>query len=66
MDCSSTVTIDCLDDRIKDFPVQFTCHTSDNRITIPCNSISLIFKRNLNMEEIKKATSVQVVALAKG
>ncbi len=33
---------------------------------MPCNSISLIFKRNIKMQEIKKTTSVQVVALAKG
>jgi hypothetical protein len=66
MDCSSTVTIDCLTDRIKNFPVQFTCHTSDNKIKIPCNLISLTFKRNIKIQETKKTTSIQVVALAKG
>ncbi len=66
MDCSSMLTIDCLTDRIKDFPTQFTCHTSENKVQIPCNSISLTYKRNLKMQETKKRTFVQVVALAKG
>jgi hypothetical protein len=33
---------------------------------MPCSLISLTFKRNIKMQEIKKLTSVQVVALAKG
>ena len=46
--------------------VQFTCHTSQKKIEMPCNWISLTFKRNIKMQEIKKTTYVQVVALAKG
>ncbi|CAF3555517.1 unnamed protein product [Rotaria sp. Silwood1] len=70
MDCSSTLIVDCLPDatlinQTKPLPVQFTCHTSANKITMPCSSISLTFKRNLKMSEIKKTTLVQVVALAK-
>ncbi len=66
MDCSSTLLIDCLPDGIKNFPVQFTCHTSDNKIQIPCSSINLTFKRNIKMQENKKATFIQVVALTQG
>jgi len=66
MDCSSTVTIDCLPDNIKNNSIQLTCHTSDKQIQIPCSSISLNFKRNIKKQETKKLTSVQVVALAKG
>jgi len=70
MDCSSIVTIDCLPDsilinQIKNFPVQFTCHTSENRVEIPCSSISITFKRNIKMGGTKESTFVQVVALAK-
>lgn len=67
MDCSSTVTVDCLsDEEDKPSSVQLTCHTSENRVEIPCNAISLSFKRKLGSEELKMATVVQVVALAKG
>jgi len=71
MDCASIVTIDCLPDSIlnnreKILSVQLTCHTSDNQIQIRCSSISLAFKRNIKMQETKKTTFVQVVALAKG
>lgn len=31
-----------------------------------CSSINLIFKRNIEMVETKRATFIQVVALAKG
>ena len=71
MDCSSTLIIDCLPESVfssqeKKYPMQFTCHTSDNRIEVPCSSISLTFQRNIKTQENKKATTVQVVALAKG
>ena len=33
---------------------------------MPCSSISLAFKRNVKMQEVKKTAVVQVVALAKG
>ncbi|CAF1018850.1 unnamed protein product [Rotaria sordida] len=70
MDCSSTLIVDCLSDttlinRTKSLPVQFTCHTSQNKIEMPCNSISLTFKRNIKVSETKKTTLVQVIALAK-
>ncbi len=65
MDCSSTLTIDCLPESNQE-PVQLTCHTSDNKIEIHCSSINLIFKRNIKIQETKKTTAVQVVALAKG
>ena len=68
---SSTVTIDCLPQSIinnqdKNVPIQLTCHTSDNKIEMPCNAISLTYKRNIGISETKKPTSIQVVALAKG
>ncbi|CAF4209968.1 unnamed protein product, partial [Rotaria sp. Silwood2] len=69
MDCSSTLIVDCLPDatlinQTKPLPVPFTCHTSENKIIMPCSSINLIFKRNIKVPEIKKTTLVQVVALA--
>jgi hypothetical protein len=66
MYCSSTLIINCLTDRIEDFSAHFTCHTSNNKIQIPCNSISLTYKTNIKIQETKKTTFVQVVALAKG
>ncbi|CAF1425932.1 unnamed protein product [Rotaria magnacalcarata] len=70
MDCSSTLTVDCLPnatltDQTKPSPIQFTCHTSQNKIEMACSSLSLTFRRNIQMSEIKKTTFVQVVALAK-
>jgi len=70
MDCASTLIIDCLPDstlinRTTPLPVQFTCHTSENKIEMPCSSISLTFKRNIKIQDTKKTTFVQVVALAK-
>lgn len=71
MDCDSTLTIDCLsynilnNQTISSTPVQFTCHTSQNKIEVACNSINLIFKRNLKISKTKKATSIQIIALAK-
>ncbi|CAF5217293.1 unnamed protein product, partial [Rotaria magnacalcarata] len=49
----------------KPSPIQFTCHTSQNKIEMACSSLSLTFRRNIQMSEIKKTTFVQVVALAK-
>ncbi len=68
MDCSSTLTIDCLPESVlsKIHSIQLTCHSSDNKIEIPCNSIDLTVKRNLKSQETKKTIAVQVVALAKG
>lgn len=67
MDCSSSLTIECLNnDEDISSPAQFTCHENNNRIEIACNSISLNFKRKLGTQEMKKTTAVQVVALAKG
>jgi len=66
MDCSSTVTVDCLsDNRTMPTPMEFTCDTSVNKIEMPCSSISVTFKRDIKTQEIKKTTFVQVVALAK-
>ena len=67
MDCSSTLTVECLSEGEDKLPsIQLTCHTSENRIEIPCNAISLNFKRKLGSQEMKRTTTVQVVALAKG
>ncbi|UJR08458.1 hypothetical protein I4U23_012728 [Adineta vaga] len=70
MDCSSTLTVDCLPDSIlpnQTIPssVQFTCHTSKKKIEMRCSTIRLTFKRNLNKPGTKTSTVVQVVALAK-
>ncbi|CAF1193067.1 unnamed protein product [Adineta steineri] len=70
MDCASTLTIDCLPNnnlinQVTPAPKQFTCHTSKNKIEMLCNTIRLTYKRNLNSEERKRTTQVQVVALAK-
>ncbi|CAF3311005.1 unnamed protein product [Rotaria socialis] len=70
MDCSSTLTVDCLPnatltDQTKPSPIQFTCHTSQNKIEMACSALSLTFRRNIQIPEIKKTTFVQVVALAK-
>ncbi len=64
MDCSSILIIDCLSER--QYSKQLTCHTTSNKIEMPCNSINLMFKRNVRNQEIKKPIFVQVVALAKG
>lgn len=66
MDCSATVTVNCLDSQDSSQAFQLTCHMSDRQKQISCSKISLSFQRNLKTQEKKKTTSVQVVALAKG
>jgi len=70
MDCSSTVTVECLPgstlfNRSTPAAVQYTCHTSSSNIEMACSSIELTFKRRINIQESKQTTYVQVVALAK-
>ncbi|CAF0868160.1 unnamed protein product [Adineta ricciae] len=70
MDCSSILTINCLPDGVlhnQAIPssAEFTCHTSKNKVQMPCSTLELTFKRNLNKPGVKSSTLVQVVALAK-
>lgn len=64
MDCSTTVTIDCLSNR-DNSSIQYTCHTSFNNHEINCNSIRLTFQRNPTIEEKKVLVQLQLTALAK-
>jgi len=64
MDCSTTVTIDCLSNRVNS-SIQYSCHTSFNNHEINCNSIRLTFQRNQIVEEKKVLVQLQLTALAK-
>ncbi|CAF1448350.1 unnamed protein product [Adineta steineri] len=70
MDCSSTVTIECLpgSSLLKQTAppaIQYTCHTNSSEIQMACSIISLTYKQNMNKQEMKYSTNIQVTALAK-
>ncbi|UJR37794.1 hypothetical protein I4U23_030485 [Adineta vaga] len=70
MDCSSTITVDCLPGsallhQTTPTSIQFKCRMNSSDTIMPCSSISLTSKRNTSHTGSRRVVDIQVIALAK-